>query len=131
MQAINELFKLKGRDAYFKTYTVSEVVDVEFKSSIVYPSNAMKPDIVQQTFNIMKELCAFLNHKGGVLYLGVNDQGGGQGLEEDMKHDYFRDSRDKYYTYVRNQIVNHLGQEEVTSLRPLSMMMHVVGIFMC
>jgi predicted HTH transcriptional regulator len=71
----------------------------------------MRPDIEKQTFNIMKELCAFLNHKGGILYLGVNDQGGGQGLEEDMKYEYFRDSRDKYDNYVRNQIVAQLGQE--------------------
>lgn len=110
-QAIKELLKLKGRDAYFKTYAVGEGVDVEFKSSIVYPPNAMRPDIEKQTFNIMKEICAFLNHKGGVLYLGVNDQGGGEGLEEDMKHEFFRDSRDKYDNYVRNQIVAQLGQE--------------------
>jgi hypothetical protein len=110
-KAIKDLLKLKGRDAYFKTYTMEEGTDVEFKTSIVYPPNAMKPDIEKQTFNIMKELCAFLNHKGGVLYLGVNDQGGGQGLEEDMKHENFRDSRDKYDNYVRNQIVAHLGQE--------------------
>lgn len=110
-KAIKELLKLKGRDAYFKTYTIEEGVDVEFKSSIVYPPNAMKPDIEKQTFNIMRELCSFLNHKGGVLYLGVNDQGGGEGLEEDMKHEYFKDSRDKYDNYVRNQIVLLLGQE--------------------
>lgn len=110
-KAIKDLLKLKGRDAYFKTYAAEEGVDVEFKTSIVYPPNAMKPDVEKQTFNIMKELCAFLNHKGGVLYLGVNDQGGGQGLEDDMKHEYFRDSRDKYDNYVRNQIVARLGQE--------------------
>lgn len=110
-KAIKDLLKLKGRDAYFKTYEVAEGVDVEFKSSIVYPPNTMKPDIEKQTRNIMKELCAFLNHRGGILYLGVNDQGGGEGLEEDMKHELFRDSRDKYDNYVRNQIVLQLGQE--------------------
>lgn len=110
-KAIKELLKLKGRDAYFKTYEVAEGVDVEFKTSIVYPPNAMKPDIEKQTFNIMKEICAFLNHRGGVLYLGVNDQGGGEGLEEDMKYEQFKDSRDKYDNYVRNQIVAQLGQE--------------------
>ncbi len=110
-KAIKELLNLKGRDAYFKTYTMGESFDVEFKTSIVYPPNSMKPDIEKQTFNIMKEICAFLNHKGGVLYLGVNNEGGGEGLEEDMKHEYFRDSRDKYDNYVRNQIVAQLGQE--------------------
>lgn len=110
-KAIKELLKLKGRDAYFKTYTIEEGTDVEFKTSIVYPPNSMKPDLEKQTYNIMKELCSFLNHKGGVLYLGVNDQGGGEGLEDDMKHDAFRDSRDKYDNYVRNQIVLQLGLE--------------------
>ena len=110
-KAIKELLNLKGRDAYFKIYTAGEGVDVEFKSSIVYPPGSMKPDIEKQTYNIMRELCSFLNHKGGVLYLGVNDQGGGQGLEEDMSHDCFRDSRDKFDNYVRNQIVLHLGLE--------------------
>ena len=110
-KAIKELLKLKGRDAYFKTYTIEEGTDVEFKTSIVYPPNSMKPDLEKQTYHIMKELCSFLNHKGGVLYLGVNDQGGGEGLEDDMKHDAFRDSRDKYDNYVRNQIVLQLGLE--------------------
>jgi hypothetical protein len=110
-KAIKDLLKLKGRDAYFKTYPVEEGTDVEFKTSIVYPPNSMQPNLEKQTYNIMKELCAFLNHKGGVLYLGVNDQGGGEGLEEDMKHDCFKDSRDKYDNYVRNQIVLQLGQE--------------------
>jgi hypothetical protein len=110
-KAIKDLLKLKGRDAYFKIYTIEEGTDVEFKTSIVYPPNTMKPDIEKQTYNIMKELCAFLNYKGGVLYIGVNNEGGGEGLEEDMKHEYFQDSRDKYDNYVRNQIVQQLGQE--------------------
>lgn len=110
-KAIKELLKLKGRDAYFKVYEKGEGEDVEFKTSIVYPPNAMKADIEKQTRNIMKEICSFLNHKGGTLYLGVNNEGGGEGLEEDMKHELFRDSRDKYDNYVRNQIVHYLGQE--------------------
>ena len=107
---IKELLNLEGRDAYFKTYTRSEGQDVEFKSSIVYPPNSMKEDLEKQTKNILKEVCAFLNRNGGTLYLGVNDAGGGEGLEEDMKHELFRDSRDKYDNYVRNQISLQLGQ---------------------
>jgi hypothetical protein len=110
-QAIKELLKLRGRDAYFKVYDKGEGEDTEFKTSIVFPPGSMRPDIEKQTRNIMKEICAFLNHKGGTLYLGVNDAGGGEGLEEDMKHELFRDSRDKYDNYVRNQIVLQLGQE--------------------
>ena len=110
-KTIKEHLNLKGRDAYFKVYDKGEGEDVEFKTSIVYPPKAMKADIEKQTLNIMKEICAFLNHKGGTLYLGVNDEGGGEGLEEDMKHPMFRDSRDRYDNYVRNQIVYHLGQE--------------------
>jgi hypothetical protein len=110
-QAIKELLKLRGRDAYFKVYEKGEGENVEFKTSIVYPPNTMRADIDKQTRNIMKEICAFLNHRGGTLYLGVNDAGGGEGLEQDMKHELFKDSRDKYDNYVRNQIVMQLGQE--------------------
>ena len=110
-KTIKEHLNLKGRDAYFKVYEMPEGEEVEFKTSIVYAAGSMKEDLEKQTKKIMKEISAFLNHKGGTLYLGVNDQGGGQGLEEDMRHKLFNDSRDKYDNYVRNKIVEYLGSE--------------------
>lgn len=80
----------------------------EFKSSIVFPpDNGMKPDLEEQTFNIMKVICGMVNAYGGTLYLGVYDTGTAKGLEDDLV--YFEDSHDKFDLYVRNQIRRSLG----------------------
>ncbi len=80
----------------------------EFKSSIVFPpDNGMKPNLEEQTFNIMKVICGMANAYGGTLYLGVYDTGTAKGLDDDLV--YFDNSRDKYDLYVRNQIRRALG----------------------
>lgn len=80
----------------------------EFKSSIVFPPDSgMKPNLEEQTFNIMKVICGMVNSYGGSLYLGVYDTGTAKGLEDDLP--YFDNSRDKYDLYVRNQIRNAFG----------------------
>lgn len=80
----------------------------EFKSSIVFPpDNGMKPNLDEQTFNIMKVICGMANAYGGTLYLGVYDTGTAKGLDDDLI--YFDNSRDKFDLYVRNRIRKSLG----------------------
>lgn len=80
----------------------------EFKTSMVYPpNNNMRPDLRQQTFNILKVICGMANAYGGTLYLGVNDTGTARGLAEDLE--YFEGSKDKFDLYIRNQIRMELG----------------------
>lgn len=80
----------------------------EFKSSIVFPpDNGMKPNLDEQTFNIMKVICGMVNAYGGTLYLGVYDTGTAKGLDDDLP--YFDNSHDKFDLYVRNQIRRALG----------------------
>lgn len=87
-----------------------ESQEVEFKSSIVYPpENGMRPDLARQTQKIMEVICGFLNAGGGTLYVGVNDKGVANGLDEDIA--YFQGEKDKYDVYIRNQIVYSLGNE--------------------
>ncbi len=58
----------------------------EFKTSLVYPAdNNMRYDIEKQMNEILKVTCGFLNHKGGTLYIGVNDSGYVSGLENDFR----------------------------------------------
>lgn len=107
---IKQTLNLTGREGYVKTYDKGESQTIEFKTSILYPVGSKKGNLRVQTDNILKEVCAFLNRDGGTLFLGVNDQGVGIGLEDDMKFEMFKDSRDKYDLYVRDQIASHLGQ---------------------
>ena len=94
-----------------KKYYGEESLAVEFKTSLVYPENSMYMNLEQQSKKILQEICAMLNANGGTLYIGVNDQGYETGIEEDLKHPSFQGSRDKYMTYLNNQIEQILGQK--------------------
>lgn len=55
----------------------------EFKTSFfVAPKNALER---RQSYNIFRGICAMMNNRGGVLYLGVNDKGVPVGLNSDLK----------------------------------------------
>lgn len=109
---MRSLLNVNTNDTSAKFYG-SESQTVEFKTSTVYPpGNSMRADIKEQTFNLMKEICAFLNSTGGTIYLGVNDSGYASGLEEDMRYETFRDdndNHDKYTLYIFNSIANMMG----------------------
>ena len=60
-----------------------EGLKVEFKRSLVYKPGTSQPDS-DQPFEIAKALAAFMNTKGGALYLGVDDEGFVTGIENDL-----------------------------------------------
>ncbi len=111
IEQINELLnvKIEMPDAQ---YFGEEDDQTEFKSSVVYIANAESKhiaDIEAQTNVILKEICAFLNTKGGTLYIGVNDYGYAQGLDTDMQ--WFEQHKnwhvaniDEYRQHVVNQL---------------------------
>ena len=47
---------------------------LELKTSIAFPPGEGKANIGKQLYNILKELTAFMNTKGGTLYIGVHDK---------------------------------------------------------
>lgn len=84
---INELLDVKV-ELPDSQYFGEEDDQTEFKSSVVYFANSEGKyiaDIEAQTNVILKEICAFLNTKGGTLYIGVNDYGYAQGLGTDLQ----------------------------------------------
>lgn len=90
----------------------------EFKTSMIYPSdNNMQPDEYVQNQNVLKGVCAFLNSTtGGVLYLGVNDQGYVVGLENDMKFLKYT-LTDSYLRYVQDTIKKYFGVDTLQFIR--------------
>lgn len=75
---------------------VEENETVELKTSIVFPPGGDgEPDIDKQLYNILKELTAFMNTNGGLLYIGVQDKTKKViGIEGDLKH--LNDGEDEY-----------------------------------
>ena len=105
---MNEILNIEmkaERPAYFG----QEDQHIEFKSSLVYPAGRhMQPNITEQTDEIMKVICGFLNAEGGTLYLGVNDEGVASGLDDEMG--FFKNGNlDGLDLHVRNNIVKKLG----------------------
>ena len=60
-----------------------EGVTVEFKSSLVYKAETGQVD-TDQPFEIAKQIAAFMNTKGGDLFMGVDDDGYVVGIEHDI-----------------------------------------------
>lgn len=91
---------------------------LEFKTSMVYPSNNhMQPDEYAQNLNVLKGVCAFLNSTtGGTLYLGVNDQGMVVGIDNDMKYLKYH-TIDSYMRYVQDTAKKHFGIDTLPYLR--------------
>lgn len=97
-------------------YFGEESQQTEFKTSIVFPpNNSMRPDIKQQTFNIMKVICGMVNAYGGTIYFGVLDTGTAVGLDADLG--FFEGSTDKFKNYVRNSIRTALGDQVNASVK--------------
>lgn len=75
----------------------------EFKSTLRWNLYSDKKDKkIEQA--ILKTIAAFLNSKGGVLFIGVNDDSELLGLENDRF-----ENEDKYFLHLGNIIKAHLG----------------------
>ena len=113
---------------------VCEDGKTEFKSSIFFlPSNNM-PD-VKQMREIAASVAAFMNAEGGVLYIGIADDGTISGIEDDLDFlaysaeaveiwtSQFNDtgfvydgSTDKYQTKIRHLLQAFLGHNHINYL---------------
>lgn len=101
-----------------RTFLGVESGTMEFKTSFVYPAgNNMQPEPNKQMHNVCRGLCGFLNSStGGILYLGVNDQGYVTGLDNDMKYLHIQ-SIDGYQRYVQDNVKNLLGLDSMAYIR--------------
>lgn len=113
---INELMNIREKESNLQSFG-EEGIHVEFKTSIVFPpDNNMRDDLDRQTRKILEVVCGFLNAEGGTLYLGVNNEGLGVGIENDLKYRYFAlesNARDKYDRYIIDSIRLRLGLDAV------------------
>lgn len=116
---INALLNIQERQSNLMTFG-EEDLHTEFKTSIVYPAgNSMREDAERQTWVILHVICGFLNAEGGHLYLGVNNEGMGIGLQSDATSSLFKGKnfRDSYERYVIDNITWKLGNETLLLIR--------------
>lgn len=83
---------------------------VEFKQTLsLCVREKQRKDYIEHT--ILKTLCAFMNTDGGILLVGVDDDGLIIGIDNEMKALY-KSSKDEYYKKIRNLVSAHLGIEK-------------------
>lgn len=85
---------------------------VEFKSSIRWNWHRKKDDAAMEQA-LLKSIAGFLNAKGGVLFVGVRDDGSVCGLAED----HFPNT-DKMLLHVSHLVTAYLGKEALSQLHP-------------
>lgn len=103
-------------DSEARPYLGTESQTVEFKTSLVYPpDNNMQPNLAQQSANIFKAICGFLNSSiGGTLYIGVNDQGYLTGLSQDMQYLKCQNFDTFARVYIIDPLISKFGKDVMT-----------------
>lgn len=107
---IKNQLRLRVWKSTLKDYGETEDLRTEFKSSLIYAAGSMKADAKKQMQVILTVIASMLNSAGGKLYLGVNNEGAGVGLEEDLKHPMFAHDKDKYQLYLHEAILKAFGK---------------------
>lgn len=106
-QRVKSLLNLKNIHSNLKEYG-KESQTKEFKTSILFPPASANPRPQMET--ILRVISSFLNSaEGGTLYVGVNDQGMGEGVENDLNDPRFFNDKDKYERYLLDNIRRYLG----------------------
>jgi DNA-binding response OmpR family regulator len=78
---------------------------VEFKSTLRWNLKTDRSEkVIEKAW--LKSVAGFLNSDGGVLLVGVTDNGGIMGIEADNF-----DNEDKYLLHINNRIQQHIGLE--------------------
>ena len=113
-----------------------EGMGVEFKQSLVFSPTTHQPNS-DQPFEIVKEIVAFMNTRGGDLYLGVDNEGYVSGVEKDLPHlgeallmhdnetdeDWtYRNDIDSFLRKLENAIRFYIGAEMMNLIDPIEVL---------
>ena len=103
-----ERFKIDGDE--------SDVL--EFKTSLVFPpNNGGRVNAEEQSGIILRVILAMMNAKGGVLYIGVNDEGVVTGLHNDLEYFGYgkqcneKKAMDMFMNYFNCKLKSRIGAE--------------------
>ena len=81
--------------------------NIEFKSTLRWNVKEQKKDKIIE-FSVIKTIVGFMNSKGGVLIIGVEDDGTIRGIAEDYET-LHKQSKDGFELHLRNIIQHTFG----------------------
>ena len=113
---IRQRLNLKENLSSLKVYADGEEgVEVEFKTSLVYSPESKDPAPEIQMNEILKVINSFLNTSGGTLYVGVNNEGYGVGLDDDLEAAPYFGDKDRLLTAIPNAVALKWGNNIATT----------------
>lgn len=98
----------------------------EWKSSLVFPAGSTDqsdPDVDHQVKVILKSIAGFQNAEGGLLYIGVTDNGEIRGIEPDYPYldsgstMTYQKNTDGFENRIRNEVNRRLGKTSLDNIR--------------
>lgn len=94
---------------YLQVIKNGEGHQVEFKATLFFDiEKKQKNDNLK--FSISKTIAAFLNTKGGILFIGINDNGEIEGLENDYQIFNSGNKKDSFHKSLDSTIKHFLGK---------------------
>lgn len=99
-----------------KIISGGESNSVEFKPTLLYNFKTGKAGISVKEI-IAKTICAFLNSKGGFLFIGIDDDGKAQGLEKDYGLSEGKKAKDFFQLEFDQTIQYFLGFATRTNIK--------------
>jgi hypothetical protein len=108
--------KLIADDDIGKASTLEEMVEqgenemVEFKGSLRW-SPAQQGANPQMEFGSIRTIAGFMNFNGGILFIGVDDKGGINGVENDFESIGGKKDSDAFENHLNNLIKSSIGPE--------------------
>jgi len=105
----SELKKLFSTSDWAQIISEGETDFVEFKSSMMYcyRTKQLKKELVLE---VVQSLAAFLNSKGGILFIGVDDSGSLLGLINDIRLLGKKKNKDEFLLRLGQYIDQYLGK---------------------
>ncbi len=95
---------------YFKKIAEGENKYIEFKSSLRWDYHQDKIN-KELEFTVMKNIAAFLNTEGGMLFIGIDDDGSILGIKKDYETLGRKQNKDGFLLKLDNIINNGIGKE--------------------
>ncbi len=108
--------RIKSGNKPFNKDEWQEIIDqgendwVEFKSSLRWNIQTEKADKRIEAV-IVKTMSAFMNARGGTLFIGINDDGQPVGIEADYKSFQRKPNRDGFMLKLSSMISQNLGRQ--------------------
>jgi len=108
---LQELSTFTGSDKVMSFIRQGESITREFKSTLRFNVRSKKYDN-EMTFSVLKTINGMINTKGGILLIGVEDNGNIYGIKDDG----FKNN-DEYLRFLYQQIINSMSKDISSNIK--------------